>query len=315
MGRLFFCGEALIDFVPMTGADGTPGYAPKPGGSVYNAAKAAARAGGDSRFLGPISTDFFGDTLAAHLVETGVDISGAPRSPLPSTLAFVDLADGDPRYAFFNAGSAVANTAPSPDAIAPRPDDILDIGSISLIDNPGADNIARFALGLAPHLMLAIDPNARPSMTHAQSGWHARIAGLLDAAAIVRLSEEDLAFLAPGTGAEDFARTLLDRGTGLVVLTRGGAGALAWTRAGRADVVAPRVAVRDTVGAGDTLMGAMLAHLSIRGVAGTGALAALDADALGAMLAFATTAAALNCASVGCNPPSRDEIETFLANG
>lgn len=315
MARLFFCGEGLIDFVPMTGADGTQGYRPVPGGSVYNAAKAAARAGAASYFLGPLSTDLFGDSLAAHLVETGVSIEAAQRSPLATTLAFVDLAEGEARYAFFNAGSAVVHMTPSLGTIEPAPHDILDIGSLSLIESPGADATADFALALAPRLMLAIDPNVRAGMIRARAVWQARIERLLDAAAIVRLSEEDLAFLAPGTGPEDFARTRLSRGAGLVVVTRGGAGAVAWTRAGQAEIAAPRVVVRDTVGAGDTLMGAMLARLSARGVAGADDLARLDAQALGDVLAFATTAAALNCTREGCDPPTRREIEAAMAGG
>ncbi len=313
MSRLFFCGEALIDFVPVTGPGGAAAYEPKPGGSPYNAAKAAARAGGASHFVGAISTDFFGDMLAAHLGEHGVDTALAPRSDLPTTLAFVDLSGGDPRYAFFNTGSAVANMAPDPRSIEPRPGDILDVGSISLIDLPGAEGIAGFALALAPRLMLAIDPNARPGMVRDMAGWRARIDRLCDAAAIVRVSDEDIAAIAPGQSARDFAEARLARGAALVVVTHGPGGAEAFTRQVHVSALSPPAEVVDTVGAGDTLMGAMLARISEQGLKDRAALAALTRDDLGSLLAHACAAAALNCERRGCAPPTSGEIEALLA--
>lgn len=312
MAKLWFLGEALIDFVPTTSPAG-PAYAPRPGGSPFNAAKAAARAGAPAGFLGAISTDLFGDMLAADLAAHGVDTAAAPRSAAPSPLAFVDLQAGEPRYAFFTTGSATALMDPDADAFAPGPGDVVDVGSIALIGAPGADAIARFVARVVDRALIALDPNARPVMTPDMDGWRARIGAILDVAGVVRLSDEDLDALAPGTVPADFAAATLARGAQLVIVTHGPAGAEGWAASGaHARVPGQRVAVVDTVGAGDTLMGTVLARLAAGGWTAGDALARLDPDTLGAILRDGVAAAALNCTASGCAPPDPAALAAFL---
>lgn len=313
MPKLHICGEALIDFVPFEGAKGQTGYVPKPGGSPYNAAKAAARAGAGVSFLGAISTDFFGDQLKSHLEESGVYCDALPRSKHPTTLAFVDLTSGDPRYAFYNNETSTANMAPDPAMVDKGPGDILDIGSISLIDLPGADNITDFAVAMSDQMMVSIDPNARPGMIEDWPSWHKRIARLLDVASIIKLSVEDLQIIAPHQTEEQFAKNHLEKSAGLVIVTDGGEGATGYSGAATQNVKPPSIDLADTVGAGDTLMGSMLAWILDQGLTDADAIRGLNAGALKSMLEFATSAAALNCQSVGCNPPTLAEIEAFLA--
>lgn len=313
MAKLWFLGEALIDFVPVPAPDGGPAYAPRCGGSPYNAAKAAALAGAEVGFLGALSTDLFGDMLAADLARHGIDTARAPRLDAPTTLAFVDTQDGEPRYAFFNEGTATRKVAPDPAAFAPGPGDVVDVGSIALIDLPGAEAIAAFVEGVAGRALIALDPNARLGMTPDLAGWRNRIGRILSVADIVRLSVEDLDALAPGESPEGFARAQLARGAGLVVVTRGGEGAEAWTAAAHVRVPGYRVAVVDTVGAGDTLMGNLLARLAAGGHTERGALARLSEETLAAALDWAVAAAALNCMASGCAPPAREAVAAFLA--
>lgn len=107
MGTVWFMGEALIDFVPTMSPAGDA-FAPRAGGSPFNAAKAAAQAGAKSGFLGAISNDLFGERLIADLEAHGVETRRTPRTDDPCTLAFVELTGGVARYAFFNALSATA---------------------------------------------------------------------------------------------------------------------------------------------------------------------------------------------------------------
>lgn len=314
MPKLHICGEALIDFVPFEGAEGEVGYTPKPGGSPYNAAKAAARAGADVSFLGAISTDFFGDQLKSHLEESGVYCDALPRCNHPTTLAFVDLTSGDPRYAFYNNGTSTSNIAPNPAMVEVGSGDILDVGSISLIDLPGADNITDFAVAMSDRMMISIDPNARPGMIEDWPAWHKRIARLLEVASIIKLSVEDLKIIAADQTPEQFAKAHLAKSAGLVVVTDGGEGATGYTGAATCKVKTPRIVLADTVGAGDTLMGSTLAWILDQGLADAKAIRGLNEDALKSMLEFATSAAAINCQSVGCNPPTRAEIEAFLTD-
>ena len=313
MGRLFFCGEALIDFVPVTAVDGRTLFDAKPGGSPFNAAKAAALAGGEVAFVGAVSTDFFGDMLIGDLAAAGVDCAAAARLDAPTTLAFVDLSGADPRYAFFNTGSATVRMAPEAAALAAGPGDILNVGSIALIEPPGADRITEFALAVAERALLCIDPNARPEMIADHAAWARRIERLMAAAAIIRLSTEDIAAIAPGQGPNDFAAARLAAGAALVIVTDGAAGATAHTPAGRAHRPAPAVTLADAVGAGDVLNGAILARLSALNLTGRDDLAGMDSAALDDLLAHGVTAAAINCTRSGCAPPTGAEIAAARA--
>lgn len=312
MAKLWFMGEALIDFVPVTAPDGGPAYAPRCGGSPFNAAKAAALAGAEVGFLGALSTDLFGEMLAADLDRHGIDTRSAPRLDAPTTLAFVDIQSGEPRYAFFNEGTATRMIAPDPAAFAPGPGDVVDFGSISLIDLPGADAIAAFAEAVAERALVSLDPNARPGMTRDLATWRNRIGRILAVADIVRLSIEDLDALAPGATPADFAQERIAGGASLIVVTYGADGAEAWTASGHVRVPGHAVEVVDTVGAGDTLMGSLLAQLASGGHTEREALRGLSDAAVAQALTRAVAAAALNCEASGCAPPRPEAVESFL---
>lgn len=314
MARIYVCGEALIDFVPvdMSGGDG---FLALPGGSPFNTAKAAALAETDVRFLGPLSNDLFGDRLWADLQVHGVSTDLTPRSDDPSTLAFVDTSSGEPKYAFFDRQSAAANMAPHLDGVPVGTDDILAVGSISLIPNPGADNILRFALSQSQKMMLAFDPNVRANMIDDRAGWEARVNALFLASAIVKISSEDLEFLRPNSSHAEFAEYLLRSGTDLVVITSGQKGATAWTTSENVHVASPKVEVVDTVGAGDTFMGNLLAGVVRAGCANRAALSQISADGLKDILRHAAWAAALNCMRMGCKPPTLEETKQALSKG
>ena len=53
-----------------------------------------------------ISTDFFGQQLMAELSASNVDISNVILSDRPTTLAFVQLTDGQASYLFYDENSA-----------------------------------------------------------------------------------------------------------------------------------------------------------------------------------------------------------------
>ncbi len=310
MPSIYTCGEALIDLVPDLVGDSRC-YRPAPGGCPYNSAIAAARAGAEVFFVGDISTDFFGDMLVRRLTNNGVHCDLVRRSDRPTTLAFVDLQSGEARYAFYDAGSANVNLQPPLAGSIGGDGDILLVGSISLIGMPAADRIARFAVDCAPHMALAVDPNVRANMIVDRDVWQQRIDNLFAEASIVRLSDEDLAVIRPDASASEFAAGLLDHRASLVVVTRGRNGSEVFTRNHHLEVAAPQVAVSDTVGAGDTLIGSLLAWLVTHGLSSRTALSAIDQDMLRDMMGFATCAAALNCARCGCNPPFQSEIQAF----
>ena len=133
---------------------------------------------------------------------------------------------------------------------------------------------------------------------------------------VVKVSDEDLAWLCPGEDVTEIARAWVELGPGLVVVTLGSEGALA-VRPGVRDVVrrpTPAIALVDTVGAGDTFTAGLLHALHRHDALGAdplARLAALTDEALGEVLVRAARAAALNCTREGCDPPTRDELDAF----
>ena len=91
-----------------------------------------------------------------------------------------------------------------------------------------------------------------------------------------------------------------------LLLLSGGERATLVRARGRLEVPVPRVRVVDTVGAGDTFMGALLVRLTERG--NTRGFGELGDDAWRDALAFAAAAAALNCTRPGADPPTRAEL-------
>jgi fructokinase len=69
-----------------------------------------------------------------------------------------------------------------------------------------------------------------------------------------------------------------------------------------------RVAVVDTVGAGDTFQAALLATLAERGLLTRDALGVLDTGTLHNVLGFAAQAAAITCSRRGADLPRRAEL-------
>ena len=247
-------GEALIDMLPRDTPDGA-GFLPVPGGSVFNTAIALGRLEEPVAMHTGLSTDMFGQRLAAALAQAGVEDRTA-CSDRPSTLAFVSLNDGQASYAFYDENTAGRMLSPL-DAPDMAGIEALFIGGISLATEPCSRAYEGLALGHA-HLPIMIDPNIRPDFIVNENGYRARLGRLLHAADIVKLSDEDLAWLHM-TPAD-----VLDHGVDVLCLTEGDRGAVAMTRAGEVRVEARKVEVVDTVGAGDTFNAGFLAGLAGR---------------------------------------------------
>ncbi|WP_196260893.1 carbohydrate kinase family protein [Pelagibacterium limicola] len=311
-------GESLVDLVAAPQEAGQPLImSAHPGGSPYNCAIALAQLGNESGFLCPISTDTFGDLLAEPLEAAGVTQLIAERSTANTTLAVVTRnARGLPSYAFYRQGTAERDiSVEGLKAALPGRFDLLQIGGFLPIEAEDFAVWSEVVAGVAAAgVVISIDPNVRPSLIPDFEGYKARLSAFLDLAHIVKVSDEDLGYLDPELSVEQHVAGLLARpNVELVVVTFGENGSQGFTRMARArvPVYAPPV-FGDTVGAGDSLMAGILTALADRGALGKGAIGALDAEALEAVLKFGAATAGLNCAHIGCHPPTRGEVEAVL---
>ena len=137
------------------------------------------------------------------------------------------------------------------------------------------------------------------------AAFRGRLARLLARTDVVKASEDDLAWIDPGTDPVTAARALLAHDDAVALVTLGGDGALVVTADEAIEVRAPQVEVVDTIGAGDAFMGAFLAHWRGRGL-GRADLRRLDE--LEQAATFACRVAAITCSRAGADPPRLVEL-------
>ncbi|WP_128976207.1 carbohydrate kinase family protein [Streptomyces roseicoloratus] len=297
-------GESLIDLVPDPVPGGVPGGAPgalapllpRPGGGPYNTAVALGRIGADVAFCSRVSTDAFGEVLVERLRAAGVATGLVQRGPEPTTLAVASVGpDGSARYGFYVEGTAdrfFALPERLPDGVR-----AVAFGTCSLALEPGASAYeALLRRSSRAGALTLLDPNVRPGLIPDAEVYRERFAGWLSYVSVLKLSEEDAAWL--GGSPEEW----LAAGPGAVVLTRGAAGLTVFTRGHEVSVPAVPVRVADTIGAGDTVSAALLHGLGDRPVT---ALSAVDWREL---LGYAARAAAVTCSRTGAEPPYAREL-------
>jgi len=298
------CGEALIDIMPA--GDGT--RRPMPGGGPFNTARALARLGAPTEFLGRLSTDAFGVMLAQQLKADGAGLSLVSYGPESTTLAVAELdGQGLAEYDFFVKGTSAPNLTPAmlPGRL-PAEVTALHIGTLGLVLEPMATTLVELALREGDHRLVMLDPNIRSNLVTDAREYRDRLDGLVAHSTIVKASETDIEWLLPELDIDGAADHLLALGAQLVLVTLGAAGAIAASSSGQVRVAAPEVEVMDTIGAGDAFGAAVLAwlhdHASLR------ADLTLDHDELQSMLSFACLVAAITCTRVGADPPWRREL-------
>ena len=298
------CGEALIDQIH--NGDGTQRAAP--GGGPFNTARALARLGVPTGFLGRLSEDVFGRQLAGLLVSEGASLELASIGPEPTTIAIADVDDeGFAEYQFLVEGTSAPNL--TLDMIPERfgPDvEAVHLGTLGLVLEPMASTLSELVgreRGL--HLVM-LDPNIRVGLVP-DSEYRQRLQAAISQSTIVKASEADLAWIYPGLDHELAAAQILAAGASLAVVTLGARGAFGAHRDEQMHVEAPRVEVVDTIGAGDAFGAALLAwlhdHHAIRPDL------SLEREELKAALDFACLAGALTCTRAGAEPPWKWEMQ------
>jgi fructokinase len=291
--QIFVVGEALIDVIP----DPVGNHVPKVGGGPANTAKAIARLGYQTSFIGGISSDSYGQMIEDELKDSGVELELSMRSNQPTAMAIATLdTQGAASYEFKLEGTA---TFAFDESWLPQGQpDVVHVGSVATILEPGASELLTWAsLQSAP---IVFDPNVRPSIEGDKDKYRKSVERWIDVASIVKLSEEDLDWL---YGDESVVKRWFDRGVSLVVITRGEKGLSALGRDFRVDVPAVSVSVIDTVGAGDTIGAILVEALLEHG------LSELSGNSLFSVLERAAKAASITCSRAGANPPWRAELE------
>ena len=303
------CGEALIDMLPRTSTLGEPCFAPYAGGAVMNTAIALGRLGAPSGFFSGLSNDMLGEILTQTLEASKVDTSYCARSNRPTTVAFVKLVNGQATYAFYDENTAGVMLSQGQLPTLPAPITTLFFGGISLVNDPAASTYAALQARESATRVTMIDPNIRLGfIAGKEAQYRTRIEAMIARADIVKLSDEDLAWVMGAGDIVTLSRQIIARGPKVVFITEGAKGARAITATQDRFVAAQKVTVADTVGAGDTFNAGALAALHNAGALTKARLAALTDAELDAALSLGTRAAAITCSRPGANPPWASEL-------
>ena len=300
MSQVWVAGEVLIDLIP-DGSDRKPIV----GGGPANTAKALANLGIDTQFIDGISTDDYGQMAKDELVASGVKLDYVKYSDKPTCLAIVSLSDsGSASYEFVIENTATFDFTPDwlPNPQSERPS-LLHIGTLATAIEPGASVLFEWSQSVAKVAPIVFDPNIRPAVISDRDLYVKQVERWVSISLAVKVSDEDIKWLYPSLEIEQVVNNWLVKGPTLIVVTYGDKG-LAGYRVGEKIIVdAVKVAVADTVGAGDTV-GAILVEAIVKD-----GLDTLSGVRLEMMLKRAAKAAAITVSRSGANPPTLKEIE------
>jgi len=296
--KIWVVGEALIDLIPVAGG----AILERVGGGPCNSAKALARLGSSTTFIGGISSDSYGAAIERELLDSGVSLDFVHRSDLPTALAIATINEAGFASYEFKLDSTVSFNFHS--SWLPKEDaEVIHIGSVATLLEPGASELHSWLSDKSATVVF--DPNVRPSIQGDRNTYRNNVERWIDLAKIVKLSEDDFSWLYENSESEVIANWL-SRGTEIVVVTRAERGLSAFTRDGRIDCPAAKVKLVDSVGAGDTIGAVIVEGLLKHGLGG------LNQDVLRQVLERAAIAAGITCSRAGANPPWKEELDLAL---
>ncbi|MCR5980666.1 carbohydrate kinase [Gordonia jinghuaiqii] len=315
MREIVVCGEALVDVVQEKRAGDAPvpgGLAPlQPalGGGPFNVAITLGRLGSAVSLLSAVSTDTYGEAIVDALQGAGVGTTLIQRRGEPTSLALATIADdGSARYSFYVEGTA-DRTVTDPGPFAPTVAAVA-FGTLSLVLEPGAsvyENLLHRSH--AEGRLVVLDPNIRPAVIGDADGYRRRFRTWMTSVDLVKLSDEDAAWLGEGPAGSSVADWLGD-GVAAVVTTAGSTGLTVRTAAGEVSVPAPAVDVVDTIGAGDSVLGGLVHHLDRNGSLAPAAVRSLTAQQWREAAEFAAQVAAMTVSRPGADPPWASELRS-----
>ena len=297
-------GESLIDLVHSP--DGSTQE--HVGGSPANVAVGLARLSHDVVFATMIGHDERGTRIASLLGEEGVRLTQDSVGERRTSVATSTLdASGAATYDFDLVWEL--SELQSLEGITH-----VHTGSIAATLEPGASAVLSTLQSARAHATISYDPNVRPSLMGDPREVRAKIEQLIGLSDVVKASDEDIAWLYDEEPLLDVLKLWGQLGPALVVMTRGGNGALVrLSITGEiTSIDAPVVDVVDTVGAGDSFMAGLLSGLVQAGyLGGMQARERLRSASLadvGPSVNRALACAAITVSRAGANPPHLAEI-------
>jgi fructokinase len=309
-------GEALVDLVESPSAPGT--FTAHAGGSPYNVALTLGRLGQRVSLLARTGRDSFGRLLEDKARASGVAFDRWQVVAEPTSLAVASLdAERRAQYDFYLDGTAGLGWDDSVVDLMPT-GGVLHLGSLASWRAPSAPVLQAMQKRAyeTGDTLVSYDPNVRAALIADQGTVRTSIERCIGSAHVIKASDEDVAFLYADQSVQAVAARWCRLGAALVVVTLGASGAVAYSASGE---ISRRggieITVADTVGAGDSFAGGLLAALVDSGLAAPAAFAdaVAHADArITDALTQAVLVSAITCERNGADPPTRAELDARL---
>jgi fructokinase len=276
-------GEVLWDIFP----DGA-----RFGGAPANFACDAAQLGADAYLVSQIGVDDLGTRALVELAERGVRTDFVAKTDrLPTGTVDVELdVEGKPRFVIHeNVAWDELSWSDTLADLAARADAVC-FGTLGQRCPAARGTIQRFLHATRSACLRVFDINLRQRYFDRDT-----VIESLNIASALKLNDDELPILLSlvGQGAPDdhaSLRRLAERfGLSVVALTRGAAGAKLFVKGEIVDIAAPRIGVRDTVGAGDAFTAALV-------------IGYLRGDSLRTIAERAVAVAGFVCTQAGATP-------------
>jgi fructokinase len=300
-------GELFVDLVPHSHPDGQRLYVPSPGGAPGNVATGLAKLGHKALMVGRVGDDTFGKLLIDALSGYGVDVSGIVRSVTEKAgLSIVSLDEkGDRSFMFYHDKPADQNiSAEDIENEWFAQSDILHVGILPLASSTSAA-AQRKAMDLADAkgALISCDVIFRPALWNREVAMLAAGREVINRAAIVKVSEEELQSLSDSDDMNEAVRALWHGRLRYLSVTRGAVGAKLYTPVGAFECTGFKIDAVDTTGAGDAYTAAILAGV----LQGLGPQKLVDVACAAGSLAASKKGAMESL-------PTKTELAAFLAS-
>lgn len=219
-------------------------------GLVFGAAAAACAVATLSRK--PILAIAVGEFIQNHLIAQGVRLDPASVGSHRTSTAIARIQpDGHADYMSDVAWRA-APVEPPPGV------QFIHSGSIASALAPGAADIVSLFGRATDRVVHSFDPNICPGVLGTRTDVLASTEAMAAFSHIVKLSDEDTAWLHPGANLDQIIDRYLGLGASIVAITRAADGCILATRSARVTQRPAPVAVVDTIGGGDAFTSGML---------------------------------------------------------
>jgi len=257
--KIWTLGDAVVDLMP----EGMMQYTACAGGAPVNVAVGAAQLGCDCGFIGRVGDDPFGHFLQDTLAEKNVDTQHMQFDTVHRTsTVVVSLGENSDRSFTFLVNPS-ADQFLSSTNLPDFGNDILHFCSLALVAVDCRETLVRAVDQIKQRGgMLSFDLNLREQMWPDPMIMSDTVRHFAREADILKLSEEELYWLAGTNHHENALSLLMEYPSCLKVVTRGVNGADVLWQGKFVRVSAFEVESLDTTGAGDGFMAGLLASIA-----------------------------------------------------